>query len=609
MGWLPHPIPYLYPMESKPFSSISSPEELRKLPLSELSDFAVQLRQDIIHFLAKGEGHLGSSLGTVELTVALHYCFDTPRDLLVWDVGHQAYGHKMITGRKSDFQNLRQRKGISGFPKRSESPYDTFGTGHAGTAISAVMGMALANQLNGEEHHHIAVVGDASVVNGMSFEALNHLGTTQANVLILLNDNAMGIDPSVGALKTVFEHSKNPPSQAADFFESLNLPYFGPVDGHNLETLVSVFQKQKKIKGPRVLHIQTKKGKGLPLAENQQVTYHAPGKFDPLTGKLNPSQSHSKIKFQEVVGRTLLHLAERNKKIVAITPAMPTGSGLIPMMERFPDRCLDVGIAEQHAVTLAAGMATQGLLPFCVIYSTFLQRAYDQILHDVALQDLKVVFCVDRAGLVGHDGPTHHGVFDIAYLRNIPNLQIAAPKDAKSLQNLLFTVQKELDHPVAIRYPRGYSECESMDFNLKTLPWGKGTQLKQGSHIAVLTVGTLAGVVHQAIKESADPEAFAHFDLLFIKPLDTTLLDSIARQFQALIVFEEGVIQGGAGSAILEYTTQKKYSIPIQLEGIPDRFVAQGPPQLLQKEMGLDLESIHQKLSLLLNKIKGTPSV
>jgi 1-deoxy-D-xylulose-5-phosphate synthase len=309
------------------------------------------------------------------------------------------------------------------------------------------------------------------------------------------------------------------------------------------------------------------------------------------------------------MGRTLLHLAERNKKIVALTPAMPTGSGLIPMMERFPDRCLDVGIAEQHAVTLAAGMATQGLLPFCVIYSTFLQRAYDQILHDVALQNLKVVFCVDRAGLVGHDGPTHHGLFDIAYLRSIPNLEMAAPKDAKSLQNLLFTAQKGLDHPLVIRYPRGYSECESVDFNLKTIPWGKGIQLKQGSQIAVLTVGTLAGVVQQAIEKSTDPRAFAHFDLMFIKPLDHSLLDSIAKRFQALIVFEEGVIHGGAGSAVLEYLGQKKDSLPIQLEGIPDRFVSHGTPQLLQKEVGLDLDSISQKLSLLLNKIKGTPSV
>ena len=409
-------------MSENRFASIQNPEELRRLSKKELPDFATALRKEIIHALAKGEGHLGSSLGTVELTVALHYCFDTPKDVLIWDVGHQAYGHKMLTGRKAAFDHLRQEGGISGFPRREESLYDAFGTGHAGTAISAALGMALSSTLKGENKQHIAVVGDASIANGMAFEALNHLGTTQANVLVILNDNTMGIDPSVGALKHYFETVKKEHPDTPNFFESLNLDYSGPIDGHNMKELLQLFDQQKKIQGPRIIHLVTTKGKGLPIAENEQVTYHAPGKFDPLTGKLSIPQAHQKLKFQDVFGQTLLHLAKTNEKIIALTPAMPTGSGLVKMMDAFPSRCIDVGIAEQHAVTLAAGMAAEGMLPFCVIYSTFLQRAYDQVIHDVALQNLSVVFCIDRAGIVGHDGPTHHGVFDIAFLRCIPNL-------------------------------------------------------------------------------------------------------------------------------------------------------------------------------------------
>ena len=460
---------YLYGM-SKPFlDRIPDLKTLRKFDPNQLLELAKNLRQAIIEVLAKGEGHLGSSLGTVELSIALHFVFNTPKDMLIWDVGHQAYGHKMLTGRKDGFDQLRQQGGISGFPKRDESPFDAFGTGHAGTSISAALGMALSAQLQGVEKHHIAVIGDASIANGMAFEALNHLGTTSANVLIVLNDNSMGIDPSVGALKNYFDSVKTTESSLPNFFQNLNIAYSGPLDGHNMDLLIKTLTEQKKQLGPRLIHIVTKKGKGLPLAENKQITYHAPGKFDPVTGKLNPANGKQKIKFQEVFGKTLLHLAQHNSRIVAITPAMPTGSGLVELMQEFPDRCIDVGIAEQHAVTLAAGMATQGILPFCVIYSTFLQRAYDQLIHDVALQKLPVVICVDRAGIVGHDGPTHHGVFDIVYLRCIPNLTIAAPRNAQELQNLLYTAQLGLDQPIAIRYPRGYSQLTELNFNFKKL--------------------------------------------------------------------------------------------------------------------------------------------
>ena len=411
-------------MSTNHFKHIQKPEDLRKLKQKDLKAFADDLRQEIITVLSKGEGHLGSSLGTVELTIALHYCFNTPEDLLIWDVGHQAYGHKILTGRREAFKKLRQRYGISGFPKRNESNYDTFGTGHAGTAISAALGMALSANLEDKSRLHIAIVGDASIANGMAFEALNHLGTTKANVLVILNDNSMGIDPSVGALKNYFNSVKKKKISTSNFFQSLNLPYAGPINGHDINILLSTFESQKKQKGPRVLHIVTTKGKGLSSAEEEQIIYHAPGKFDPLTGKLGPSKKNKTLKFQKIFGETLYKLALKNKKIVAITPAMSTGSGLVKMLEKLPEQCIDVGIAEQHSVTLAAGMACQGMLPFCVIYSTFLQRAYDQVIHDVALQKLPIVLCIDRAGIVGHDGPTHHGLFDISFLRCVPNLSL-----------------------------------------------------------------------------------------------------------------------------------------------------------------------------------------
>ena len=591
-------------MSENRFASIQNPEELRRLSKKELPDFATALRKEIIHALAKGEGHLGSSLGTVELTVALHYCFDTPKDVLIWDVGHQAYGHKMLTGRKAAFDHLRQEGGISGFPKREESLYDAFGTGHAGTAISAALGMALSSTLKGENKQHIAVVGDASIANGMAFEALNHLGTTQANVLVILNDNTMGIDPSVGALKHYFETVKKEHPDTPNFFESLNLDYSGPIDGHNMKELLQLFDQQKKIQGPRIIHLVTTKGKGLPIAENEQVTYHAPGKFDPLTGKLSIPQAHQKLKFQDVFGQTLLHLAKTNEKIIALTPAMPTGSGLVKMMDVFPSRCIDVGIAEQHAVTLAAGMAAEGMLPFCVIYSTFLQRAYDQVIHDVALQNLSVVFCIDRAGIVGHDGPTHHGVFDITFLRCIPNLEIATPRDAQTLQNLLYTAQLGIKHPLAIRYPRGFSELTKLTTQFEKINWGKGQLLKEGTKLAVLSFGTLAKVVSETLKNIEETNAIAHYDMCFVKPIDEELLHTICKTFKAIMVFEEGSSSGGAGSAILEFAAQQGYHIPIQLEGIPDQFISHGNTLFLHEKLGWNAEGISKKISLLLNKIE-----
>jgi len=592
-------------MDIERFKRIQTPKELRKLSPDLLKYFSDELRKEIIKTLSTGEGHLGSSLGAVELSVALHYCFDTPFDVLIWDVGHQAYVHKMLTGRRSSFKSLRKKNGISGFPKREESEYDTFGTGHAGTAISAVLGMAISAKLQNKKRHHIAIVGDASIVNGMSFEALNHLGTTKANVLIILNDNSMGIDPSVGALKNYLTDIKKENSKVPDFFQSLNIKYEGPIDGHNLESLISSFQRQKKKSGPRILHVVTTKGKGLLSAEKEKVIYHAPGKFDPVTGKLNPSPENKKIKFQNILGETLLNLAKKNKKIIAITPAMPTGSGLVNMMNKLPNQCIDVGIAEQHAVTLSAGMATQGMIPFCVIYSTFLQRAYDQIIHDVALQKLPVIFCIDRAGIVGHDGPTHHGVFDIAYLRGIPNIQIVAPRNAKILQNLIYTVQLGIKSPLAIRYPRGFSELNEISFDFKKIKWGQGKQLKEGDTIAILTIGTLAEKIDLAMLKVENSKAFAHFDLCFIKPLDELLLHKIFKTYKAVIIFEEGIKKGGVGSAVLEFAAQHAYSIPINTEGIDDRFVSHGKTFDLLNEIGLDVETISNKLNLLLNKLSG----
>ena len=582
-------------------SKIQSPKDLRKLSQDQLYGLAEELREYIIKVVSENEGHLGASLGVVELTLLLHYVFNTPKDLLIWDVGHQAYGHKILTGRRDSFKTLRQKNGLSGFPKRDESEYDAFGTGHASTSISAALGMALANQLKGEtETHHIAIIGDASVAGGMALEALNHLGTTDANVLVILNDNAIGIDPSVGALKKYFEKVKQESESVQNFFEALNIPFSGPVDGHDLAALKIALEEQKKIKGPRLLHVITTKGKGLPLAEQDQVKYHAPGKFDPLTGKINKKIASGESKYQDVFGKTLVTLAAKNDKIVAITPAMPSGSSLNLFMTAFPERCFDVGIAEQHAVTLAAGMATQGYVPFCAIYSTFLQRAYDQVIHDVALQNLAVVFCLDRAGLVGNDGPSHHGVFDIAYLRCIPNIIVAAPKDEIDLRNLLYTSQLNLNQPLAIRYPRGYGKLANWELPFEKVEFGKGKCLKEGSEVGIISLGTIALQVKEAIDLVSEKSRIAHYDLAYVKPLDEKLLHEVFKKYKSILIVEDGAVRGGAGSAVLEFAAINEYKVNTVLMGIPDDFISHGTNPELFKDLGLDAEGIAKKIKTLL---------
>ena len=574
---------------------IHDPAQLRSLTPAELQQLAQELRQEIIDVMAKNEGHLGANLGVIEISLALHFCFDTPRDLLVWDVGHQAYAHKILTGRRSAFQNIRQWESISGFPKREESPYDVFGTGHAGTSISAVLGMALANQLQQDDRWHIAVIGDASIASGMALEALNHLGTTQAQVIIVLNDNTMGIDPSVGALKAFFESLPEGRSENNPFQTAFNIPYNGPIDGHDLPLLCQTFSEIKKHKGPQILHLRTIKGKGLEAAEIDQTRFHAPGKFDPLTGKLQKKDVDGLPQYKEIFGRSVLALADQNSKIVAITPAMPTGSGLIPMFEKYPDRSFDVGIAEQHAVTLAAGMATQGLLPICCIYSTFLQRAYDQLIHDVALQKLPIIFAVDRAGLVGHDGPTHHGVFDLAYLRCIPNLTLIAPADASELCRILYTATQHLKGPIAIRYPRGIAEEALIEIPQESMDWGKGRCLKEGTEVAVISTGSMAKHVGRAIAQTSDPDRFAHFDLRFVKPLDTDLLDQIFKNYTQIIHVEDGTVLGGAGSALLEYAHSCGYTAAVECLGIQDGFVSQGSVEKLYQTQGLSVDQLRER--------------
>ena len=576
-------------MKKKILDHILTPKDLRLLPANDLPKLAQELRQFIIEIIATKGGHLGASLGVIELTIALHYVFKTPEDLLIWDVGHQAYGHKILTGRKSDFHTNRQLNGLSGFPKRSESIYDSFGTGHASTSISAALGMAIASQLKGLEKHHIAVIGDASIAGGMAFEGLNHAGVTDANLLVILNDNAIGIDPSVGALKQYLTDVKKREQKQDNIFEALNFEYSGPVDGHDLKALIKELQRLKKIDGPKFLHVITTKGKGLKQAETNQVVYHSPGKFDVETGDLIPKK-HEDLspKFQDVFGLTLVELAKKNPRIVGITPAMPTGSSLKYMMDTFPDRAFDVGIAEQHAVTLASGMATQGLVPFCAIYSTFLQRSYDQVIHDVALQNLPVIFCLDRAGLVGQDGATHHGVFDIAYLRCIPNLIIAAPRNEIELRNIMYTAQKGLDRPIAIRYPRGRGEILAWKTDFNPVEIGRGKQLKHGENTAVLSVGAVASNIQKAIKKLN----IAHYDMRFVKPLDIDLLHDIFNTYDTIITVENGTVCGGFGSAVLEFASKYNYKNTVHMKGIPDRFIEQGTTNDLQKQVGLDSNSL-----------------
>ncbi|MHA7055842.1 1-deoxy-D-xylulose-5-phosphate synthase [Aquimarina sp. M1] len=581
-------------MKDTLLSHIQYPEDLRRLSAGQLSNLAKELRDFIINIVATKEGHLGASLGVVELTIALHYIFDTPNDLLVWDVGHQAYPHKILTGRKDLFHTNRQLGGISGFPKRSESEYDTFGVGHSSTSISATLGMAIASKLKGNTNkQHIAVIGDASIASGMAFEGLNHAGVTDANMLIILNDNSIGIDPSVGALKEYLTKAKVGYKPKTDnIIEALNFAYFGPIDGHDLPVLLKTLQKLKTIKGPKLLHIITTKGKGLKQAEENQVTYHAPGKFNAITGDLFPKQStREPPKFQDVFGQTILELARDNEKIIGITPAMPTGSSLKYMMEEMPHRAFDVGIAEQHAVTLAAGMATQGLIPFCTVYSTFLQRAYDQVIHDVALQNLPVIFCIDRAGLVGADGATHHGVFDIAYLNCIPNMIVAAPLNEIELRNLLYTASLGLAHPIAIRYPRGRGTIVDWKTTLTEIQIGKGKCLaEEVSEIAIISTGTIANNVINALKTIK--EKISHYHLCFIKPLDADLLKNILLKYKTIITVEEGAINGGFGTAILEFANTNNLSPTFELLGVPDQFVHQGTTEELHEICGISAEKI-----------------
>lgn len=597
-------------MPKNHLENINTPSDLKRLRVEDLDDLASELRAFIIDVVSSKMGHLGASLGVVELTIALHYVFDSPDDLLVWDVGHQAYPHKILTGRRKIFHTNRQLNGISGFPSRQESPYDPFGTGHSSTSISAVLGMAIASRRKGYlKRQHIAVIGDASIASGMAFEGLNHAGVADSNILIILNDNEMGIDPNVGALKNYLTSvKKGQHANQKNIFEALDLTYSGPVDGHDVRALIQELLRLKEIEGPKILHVITKKGKGLQQAEKDQITYHSPGRFDKDSGDLLRSdETDLPPKFQDVFGLSLVELAEKNESIVGVTPAMPTGSSMKYMIERFPERAFDVGIAEQHAVTLCAGLATQGMIPFCAIYSTFLQRAYDQIIHDVALQRLPVIFCIDRAGLVGEDGATHHGVFDLAYLSCIPNMSIMAPMDEVELRNALFTAQRGLDGPLAIRYPRGRGEMVQWKKPFSELHQGKSRQLRKGSKVAVLSLGTIGTKVCRVLDKLGGTE-FTHVDMRYMKPLDKECLKEVFEQHELIITVEEGVLRGGFGSAIMEYAAEKGFQIPVKRIGLGDAFIGHGSTEELEEMTGLNESSIKQELEHLLSNLKSSNS-
>ena len=571
-------------------NKVNNIDDLRKLSEEDLFGLAKDLREFIIDIVSKKEGHLGSSLGTVELTIALHYVFNTPIDKLVWDVGHQAYGHKILTGRKNSFHTNREFGGISGFPEINESEFDSFGVGHSSTSISAALGMSLASSIKQEfDKEHIAVIGDASIASGMAFEGLNHAGVTNSNITIILNDNSIGIDPSVGALKNYLSTVKVNSKKTDNIFESLNFDYYGPIDGHSIDSLLIVFKRIKNKKGPKLIHVITKKGKGLKLAEEDQIKYHAPGKFDNKTGVIiNSKVKNLSPKFQDVFGLTILDLAKKNNKIIAITPAMPTGSSLTHMIKELPDRAFDVGIAEQHAVTLAAGFASQGLIPFCVIYSTFLQRAYDQIIHDVAIQKLPVIFCIDRAGLVGNDGATHHGVFDIAYLRCIPNLTIFAPRNEIELRNILYTSQLKDRGPIAIRYPRGRGLIFDWEKEYKEVKIGQGEEIRSGKLLSILCVGT---IINEVI-DISNKLNLSLYDMRFIKPIDTKILHKVCQRGDKIITIEDGVKAGGFGSSVLEFMSENNYSNKVKILGVPDIFIKHGKTEKLKESIGLDKTSL-----------------
>jgi len=615
--------------------NIDSPEDLKKLDIRKLPEVCNDLRKFIIDVLSINPGHLGASLGVVELTTALHYVYNAPYDQLVWDVGHQAYGHKILTGRREIFDTNRKFKGISGFPKRGESDFDSFGVGHASTSISAALGMAVASALKNEKNRKVvAVIGDGAMTGGMAFEALNNAGANKADLLVILNDNNMAIDPNVGGIneyllnisksntynrfkKDVWEglgkldtfgrktraflqknqHAlKNMLLKQNNLFEAFDFRYFGPVDGHDVVYLTKVLNDLKNIEGPKLLHVITQKGKGFKQAEINQTKYHAPGIFDKETGEIYKSKSvEAKApKFQNVFGETLVELAELNEKIVGITPAMPSGCSMNLMIKKMPDRAFDVGIAEQHAVTFSAGLATQGMIPFCNIYSTFMQRAYDQVVHDVAIQKLHVVFCLDRGGLVGEDGPTHHGVFDIAYMRSIPNMIVSAPMDEIDLRNLMYTAQLEdIKQPFSIRYPRGAGNKPDWKKPFEKIKIGKGRKLSEGKDIALLTIGKSGIFAQEAVKILNEKQIeVAHYDLRFVKPLDTELLFDVFKKHKKIITIEDGAIQGGFGSAILEFMAQNALSASVKILGVPDKFIEHGSLEDLYSECGIDTEGI-----------------
>jgi len=613
---------------------INSPEDLKKYKNEELIEISKELRQYIIDVVSESPGHFASSLGVVELTVALHYVFNSPYDKIVWDVGHQAYGHKILTGRRDSFHTNRKLGGLCGFPSVFESEYDAFGVGHSSTSISAALGMAVSACLKGENDKHvIAVIGDGAMTGGLAFEGMNNAGVENSNLLIILNDNNMSIDPNVGGLnqylldittsksynkvkKEVWDvlgkirkfgpntrsfiqkienGVKSVIMKQSNIFEAMNLRYFGPVNGHDVNQLVKILDDLKDIKGPKLLHVLTKKGKGFENAENDQTTWHAPGKFDKDTGERFVGKSNKILapKFQDVFGNTLVELAEKNKKIVGITPAMPSGSSMKIMMEKFPERSFDVGIAEQHAVTFSAGLAVDGMMPFCNIYSTFMQRAFDQVVHDVAIQKLNVVFCLDRGGLVGDDGATHHGTLDLAYMRIVPNMIVAAPMDEPDLRNMMYTAQLPNKGPFSIRYPRGRGVTPNWKTEMQELIIGKGRVIKEGKDVAILSIGAIGNLVKEVdnilIKEDI---GIAHYDMRFVKPLDEELLNIIFKKFDKVITLEDGVIQGGFGSAVLEFMMENDYNSKVKRLGIPDQFIEHGTQQELYHICGYDVEGI-----------------
>ena len=614
-------------------TNINYPSDIKKLSVNQLPQLCDELRHFIIEQLANNPGHLGSSLGVVELAVAIHYVFDTPHDRIIWDVGHQAYPHKILTGRREKFHTNRQFKGISGFPSIKESEYDAFGTGHASTSISAGLGMSVASKIKNEDRNVVAVIGDGSLTGGLAFEGLNNTSIIDNNLLIIVNDNDMAIDPikggwndALGRLHTsktynrvryrlynflrnrniITEHGAKKltrflntlkisrTSHHNNIFEGLSIRYFGPSDGHDVIKLVDILSELKNHKKPRILHIITHKGKGYEPAEKEVTTWHAPGRFNPETGERNNDKSQIPL-YQDVFGTTLLELAKENPKIVGITPAMLSGSSMSIMLKEFPDRVFDVGIAEGHAATFSAGLAKEGLTPFCNIYSSFMQRAYDNVIHDVALQNLHVVFCLDRAGIVGADGATHQGLFDIAYMRCIPNLTVAAPRNEHELRNLMYTAQQDDMGAFVIRYPRGKGTTAEWHNTPVRIALGTGEKLKDGSNIAVLTIGTIANQARKAIeqieRENADI-GIAHYDMRFVKPLDEKMLHEVGKKFEKVITIEDGVIQGGFGSAVLEFFADNGYRVQTKRLGIPDTFVEHGTPDELYSMLGLDTEGI-----------------